>query len=148
MTDFQPADPNWEENCRAFFERQEINRTFGISMPVLRPGYCELDMPFDRRFTQQDGVLQAGVPAVLGDNAGGYAGLSLFPPGSNILAVEFKINLLAPGRGERFRACARVVKTGRTLTVNDIEVFAIDGETRKLIAKMQQTAIRVDQRPG
>jgi len=148
MSELKPADPNWEENCRAFFERQEINRTFGITMPVLRPGYCELEMPFDRRFTQQDGVLQAGVPAVLGDNAGGYAGLSLFPAGSNILAVEFKINLLAPGRGQRFQACARVVKTGRTLTVNDIEVFAIEGETRKLIAKMQQTAIRVDIRPA
>lgn len=148
MSPFQPANPDWDGYCRAHFERQEINRTFAISMPVLEPGYCELEMPFDRRFTQQDGVLQAGVPGVLGDNAGGYAGLSLFPAGSNILAVEFKINLLSPGLGERFRACAQVVKTGRTLTVNDIEVFAFQGDSKKLIAKMQQTAFRIDQPIG
>jgi uncharacterized protein (TIGR00369 family) len=146
MTAFEPADADWEARCRAHFDRQEIHRTMGIVLTALAPGYCELEMPFDRRFTQQDGVLQAGVPAVLADNAGGYAGLSLYPAGSDVLAVEFKINFLSPGIGDRIRACARVVKNGRTLCVNEVDVFAVVGDGTKPIAKMQQTVIRVERR--
>ena len=144
MTVFEPADAHWQARCHAHFARQAINATMGIELTVLRPGYCELEMPFDRRFTQQDGVLQAGVPAVLADNAGAYAGLGLYPEGSDLMAVEFKINLLSPGIGDRIRACAQVVKSGRTLCVNDIDIYALTGGTAKLIAKMQQTVIRVD----
>ena len=144
MTAFEPADADWQARCHAHFARQAINATMGIELTVLRPGYCELEMPFDRRFTQQDGVLQAGVPAVLADNAGAYAGLGLYPEGSDLMAVEFKINLLSPGIGDRIRACARVVKNGRTLCVNDIDIYAIAGDDAKLIAKMQQTVIRVE----
>ena len=92
MTDFTPEDPNWEARCRAAFENTAILSTLSIRLAVLRPGYCELEMPFDPRLTQQDGVLQAGVPAVLADSAGGFAAYSLYPADSNILAVEFKIN--------------------------------------------------------
>jgi uncharacterized protein (TIGR00369 family) len=144
MTDFTPADPDWEARCHAHFARQAIHHTMGIALTALRPGYCELEMPFDPRFTQQDGVLQAGVPAVLADNAGGYAGLSLYPAGSDVLAVEFKINFLSPGIGDRIRACAQVIKNGRTLCVNEVDVFAITGDKTKLIARMQQTTIRVE----
>jgi uncharacterized protein (TIGR00369 family) len=144
MTEFQPADADWEARCRAHFARQRIMQTLHCALTVLRPGYCELEMPFDPAYTQQDGVLQAGVPAILGDNAGGYAAYSLYPPGANILAVEFKINFLAPGKGDRIRACARVVKNGRTLCVNDIDIYAVTDGKAKPIAKMQQTGMRVD----
>ncbi len=41
------------------------------------------------------GVITAGL-----DNACGIAAFTLMPEGSDILAVEFKTNLLAPARGE------------------------------------------------
>ena len=146
MTDFIPEDPNWEARCRTAFENTAILSTLSIRLAVLRPGYCELEMPFDPRLTQQDGVLQAGVPAVLADSAGGFAAYSLYPADSNILAVEFKINFLAPGIGDVIRACARVIKNGRTLCVNEIDVFAVTAGTTRHIARMQQTGIRIDGR--
>ena len=38
------------------------------------------------------------------------------PAGADILTVEFKTNLLAPARGERFFFRGIVIKPGRTLT--------------------------------
>ncbi len=143
MSDPIPADPDFEARCRASFARQAIMTTFGCTLTVVRPGHAEIEMPFRPDLTQQTGSLQAGVMAVLGDNAGGYAGLSLYPPGFEIVAVEFKINFLSPGLGEVIRAVGRVIKNGRTLSVMDVDVFGVTGGREKLIAKMQQTAMRV-----
>lgn len=144
---FAPFDEHYEARCRVLFDRQPIMKTLGCRLAVVRPGYAELEMPFDPAFTQQTGAFQAGVMAILGDNAGGFAGYSLFPPNADILAVEFKINFLAPGIGDLLRAVGRVVKPGRTLTVCDVEIYGITAGVPKLCAKMQQTAMRVDRKP-
>ena len=39
-----------------------------------------------------------GMVSTLADNAGGYAALSLMPAGAEVLAVEFKINLMSPAK--------------------------------------------------
>jgi acyl-coenzyme A thioesterase PaaI-like protein len=69
------------------------------------------------------------------------------PPESEVLAVEFKVNLLRPAKGELFVACAEVIKPGRTLTVVRADVFAIN-EERQLIATMQGTMMRLPRRSG
>jgi acyl-coenzyme A thioesterase PaaI-like protein len=61
--------------------------------------------------------------------------------------VEYKINLLAPGRGEEAIARARVVRAGRTLTVCQVEVFAVKDGAENLCATMQQTVMRLADRP-
>ncbi|HLJ18830.1 MAG TPA: PaaI family thioesterase, partial [Stellaceae bacterium] len=91
--------------------------------------------------------LHAGVTSAIADSAGGYAGYSLFPAGSSVLTVEFKINLLAPAAGERFIALGEVMKPGRTLTICRLEVSAIEGEQRTLIALGQQTLICLPDQP-
>jgi acyl-coenzyme A thioesterase PaaI-like protein len=53
--------------------------------------------------------------------------------------VEFKLNLLAPARGERLVARARVVRPGRTLTVCACDVVAVDGRGEKLVATLLGT---------
>ena len=61
------------------------------------------------------------------------------PPGSDILTVEFKTNLLAPAKGERFAFRATVVKPGRTLTVCEGRAFAEHDGKESLIATMTGT---------
>jgi acyl-coenzyme A thioesterase PaaI-like protein len=56
-----------------------------------------------------------------------------------VLAVEFKINLLAPARGGL--ACGRVLRPGRTLTVCQADVFTTGASERALIATMLSTII-------
>lgn len=77
----------------------------------------------------------------MADSANGYAAYTLAPAGTDVLAVEFKINLLAPARGERFLACGRVLRPGRTLTVCLADLFAIAGAERTPIATMLSTII-------
>ncbi|MCG5242997.1 PaaI family thioesterase [Azospirillum doebereinerae] len=138
---FEPRDPDWEARCLASFEKQPICKTLGIELTGVEPGFCEMRIPFRADLTQQHGFFHAGMVSMLADNAGGYAAYSLMPAGAEVLAVEFKINLMAPAKGDVMVARARVVKSGRTLTVCQIEVAMIDGGVEKDCALMQQTTI-------
>jgi acyl-coenzyme A thioesterase PaaI-like protein len=68
------------------------------------------------------------------------------PPGSDILTVEFKTNLLAPAKGERFAFRAHVVKPGRTLTVCEARAFAQADGAESLIATMTGTLMALPRR--
>jgi uncharacterized protein (TIGR00369 family) len=99
---FQPKDPNFADRVRASFARQRMMQTLGVEIAQLAPGEIELAMPYGVAFTQQHGFIHAGVMATVLDSACGYAAYSLMPADAAVLTVEFKINLLAPAKGERF----------------------------------------------
>jgi len=131
MTSFEPSDPAYAERVRASFERQRVMRTIGAELTLVEPGLVEIELPYRADLTQQHGFLHAGISTTIADSAGGYAAYTLMPAGSSILAIEFKVNLVAPAKGERFLAQGRVVRSGRTISVAEIEVFAISGDDRK-----------------
>lgn len=147
MSPFQPRDPAYESRVRDSFARQALMRTIGAELARVEPGRVEIALPYRDDLTQQHGYLHAGITSTIADSAGGYAGYSLFPAGSSVLTVEFKINLLAPAAGERFIAVGEVVKPGRTLTICRLEVSALRGEQRTLIAMGQQTLICLEGTP-
>jgi uncharacterized protein (TIGR00369 family) len=134
-------NPAYADAVRANLARQAHMATLGAELVHVAPGEVDLRAPFALRFTQQNGFWHAGAIASLADSANGYAAFTLAPPGTDVLAVEFKINLLAPARGEHFLACGRVVRPGRTLTVCLAEVFALAGAERTPIATMLSTII-------
>jgi len=123
---FQPKDPNFADRVRASFARQRMMQTLGVEITRLAPGEIELAMPYEAAFTQQHGFIHAGIMATVLDSACGYAAFSLMPTDAAVLTVEFKTNLLAPAKGERFLFRAHVVKPGRTLTVCDGQAFALE----------------------
>lgn len=141
MTDFAFSNPDFETRVRDSFAKQGMLTALGGTLGRVRPGEVHLLAPFDSRFTQQDGFLHAGVVTTLMDSACGYAAFSLMPSDSRVLSVEFKVNLLAPARGERFRAEGRVIKSGRTLTVCEGKLFSISNGKETLCAIMQATMI-------
>ena len=61
------------------------------------------------------------------------------PAQADILTVEFKINLLAPAKGQTFRFVGNVVKPGRTLVVSEGHAYASNDGREKLIATMSAT---------
>jgi len=147
MALFQPRDPDYEARVRDSFGRQALMRTIGARLGRIEPGRVEIELPFRGDLTQQHGYLHAGITSTIADSAGGYAGFSLFPAGSSVLTVEFKINLTAPAAGERFLAIGQVLKPGRTLTICNLEVLAITGEQRLTVALGQQTLMCLEGRP-
>jgi uncharacterized protein (TIGR00369 family) len=122
--------------------------TLGARLTSVVPGEVTIELPFHSEFTQQHGYLHAGVIAAIADSSCGYAALSLMAPGAAVLSVEFKINLLAPAAGERFRAVGRVIRAGRTLTVCNAEARALRGTAETQIAAMQATMIALQDRGG
>jgi uncharacterized protein (TIGR00369 family) len=146
---FQPKDPNFDQRVRASFARQGAMASLGIEIARLDPGEIELAMPYGAAFTQQHGFIHAGIITTGLDSACGYAAYSLMPPDAEVLTVEFKTNLLAPAKGERFLFRAHVVKPGRTLTVCEAQAFALQsGAAERLIATMTGTLMALYERPG
>ena len=141
-------DADFDARVRASFARQEFMATLGATIVSIAPGEVVLEVPHRADLTQQHGTLHAGVIAAVADSACGYAAFTLMPKDHAVLSVEFKTNLLAPARGERFRATARVVRAGRTLTVCTAEVVAVEGGRETLVALMQATMIGLENRPG
>jgi uncharacterized protein (TIGR00369 family) len=136
-----PENPQYDAAVRESFARQTLMATMGVTVARVAPGEVDLELPHSPAFCQQNGYLHAGATASLADSANGYAAYTLAPIGTDVLAVEFKINLLAPARGARYIARGRVVRPGRTLTVCLAEVFALDGASETMVATMLSTII-------
>jgi uncharacterized protein (TIGR00369 family) len=144
---FQAVDPNFEARVRDSFARQPAMRLIGASMTRLEPGYCEIELPYREDLTQQHGLFHGGFVSAIADTAGGYAAYTLFPAEDSILTVEYKINLLAPGAGDKLLASARVRKAGKTLTICELEVIAVKQDRQTLCACGLATLIRLAARP-
>mgnify|MGYP006176342695 CR=1 FL=1 len=132
-----------EARIRQSFARQGAMETLGASLSRVSPGVVEIELEYDRKLTQQHGFLHAGMVATALDSACGYAGFTLMAEDAAVLTIEFKINLLAPAKGERFRMEGRVIKPGRTITVCEGRAFAIEGSQEKLVATMGCTLMAV-----
>jgi len=131
------------DDVRDSLHSQSFMSLIGAEATAIDPGRVVIEMPYRADLCQQNGFVHAGVIASIGDSACGYAALTLMPDDSDVLSVEFKVNLLAPARGDRFRATADVVRPGRTLTVVQAQVLAItEGQPDALVAMMQATMIR------
>ena len=140
---FEPQDAAYAQRVRDSFALQGAMGTIGASLGAIAPGTVEILLDWAPGLTQQHGFLHAGMVATALDSACGYAGFTLMPAGAGVLTIEFKVNLLAPARGQRFRMVGQVVKPGRTITVCEGRAFAIDGNQEKLIATMGCTLMAV-----
>ncbi len=143
MSGFQVQDPDYEARVRKTFAGQLALATLGITLAKVEPGTLELRMPYDAKFSQQNSFLHGGVVSAGLDTACGLASYTLMPAAADILTVKFKINLLAPAKGQTFRFVGRVVKPGRTLVIAEGHAFAIDGDREKLIATMSATMMTI-----
>ena len=136
---FEPRDPDWEAKVSASFARQGVMGFIGAELTELKPGWCEIRLPWRPELTQQHGFFHAGIIATVVDSAAGYAGFTVMPPDSSVLSVEFKLNLLAPGDGELLIATGEVIKAGKTLVITRGEAYIVKGDRTTHCATMQQT---------
>ena len=147
MTRFQPTDPSFAERVSASFGRQGIMSLIGARLLRIEPGEVSIELPFRPDLSQQHSFFHGGVTSTIADSAGGYAGFTLFPADASVLTVEFKINLLAPAKGDRLVAIGRVIKPGRTLTICSLEVDVFDGPRATPCAYGLQTLMCMPGRP-
>jgi uncharacterized protein (TIGR00369 family) len=137
----QLRNASFADEITQSFAKQTIMGLIGAELTRVEPGIVEITLPYRADLAQQHGYLHAGIVTTIADSACGYAAYSLMPSNSEVLSVEFKVNLLRPAKGDMFSAVAEVVKSGKTLTVVRADVFAIDEDRRDLIATMLGTMI-------
>src|SRR5947209_8890440 len=136
---FEPADPNFAERVRDSFSRQAFMRYLDASLTRIEPGHCEIRMPFRPELTQQHGFFHAGATAAIVDSACGYASFGLMPADASVLTVEYKINLLSPGRGDVMVARGHVIRNGRTLKICRGEAFGVTNGEETLCVESLST---------
>ena len=135
MTDFVPRDTDFEARVRASFARQKAMDLIGARLTVVEPGYTEVALAYRDDLTQQKAYIHGGILGMIADSACGYAAYSLMPASVSLVTVEYKINILAPAKGDVV-ARGQVIRPGRTLTVTRAEVHDANGTH---VASMQQT---------
>lgn len=144
MTSRIIRNPDFASTVRGSFAQQGLMAHIGAQMTRVEPGQVEIEVPFRAELTQQHGFFHGGITAAIADSACGYSALTLMAPGYEVLSVEFKINLLAPALGERLVARGRVVKSGRTISVCQGDVYAVASGQETHCALMTATMMRVD----
>ena len=141
---FTPKSEEYAERVTKSFAKQGVMDLFGACINSIQPGEVILELDFSQKLTQQHGFLHAGVITTMMDSAAGYAAFSLMPDNASVLTVEFKTNLMAPAKGERFRFIGSVVKPGRTITFAEAIALAIDSTGgEKKIATLSATMMAI-----
>lgn len=143
MSDFKPRDPHYERRIRDSFSRQAFMETIGATLDRVEPGRVDIGASFQPHITQQHGFIHGGVVGAIADSAAGYAAYSLMDAEDSVLTVEYKLNLLAPAKGEGLLARAEVMRPGRTLTIVRSDVSAVEAGEEKLCATAIVTLIRM-----
>ncbi len=137
------TDKQIVEKISTSFARQSMMTTLGASLDTVEPGHVTITAPIVAGAQQQHGFAHAGLTFALGDSAAGYSALSVMPSDAEVLTAEMKINLLAPGKGDRLIAIGRVIKPGRRLIVAASDVYAEEAGERTLIATLMGTLVPV-----
>jgi uncharacterized protein (TIGR00369 family) len=131
-----------EARVRESFALQGLMQTLSAQVTRVGAGEVEIVMPVSSAISQQHGFVHAAAVTAIMDSACGYAALSLMPKNSDVLAVEFKVNFVAPAIGSSIRAIGTVIKAGKTITLTSANAYAISSNGEKLVAVMQATMIR------
>src|SRR5437867_3659579 len=143
MRTFEPQNLDFESAVQESFDRLTLMKTIGATLQRVSPGEVDIALRFRNDLTQHHGFMAAAVLTAVADVACGYAAMTPMPPGSSVLAIEYKANFLAPARGEKLLARVRVIRPSRTVTVCSSDVVAVDGGHEKLVATLPATMMRV-----
>lgn len=146
MVDEVTFEVETDARIRKSFGRHSMLSSIGAGLVSVERGRVTVECPVGEGYRQQQGFAHAGLVFTLGDTAAGYAALTVMPAGVEVMTVEMKINLLAPGTAHLV-AEGRVIRPGRRLVVVAADVWSVDEAGHRLhVAVMQGTMIPVD--PG
>lgn len=143
MEKFDAKDPNYAIKVAESFNSQAVMKTINASLSRIEPGKVTIELKYSPEITQQHGFVHAGIVSTVVDSACGYAALTLMPEGAGVLTIEFKVNLLAPAKGDVFKATGIVRKPGKTIIVTEGELTTYKGTEENVVATMVATMMCV-----
>ncbi len=143
MPSFRIQNPLFESEIRQSFANQSFMTSIGAELMSVSAGSVKIALPFRDDLLQHHGYLHGAVIAAIVDTACGYSALTLMPPDSTVLTVEYKVNFMSPAEGDRIVARGQVVKPGRNLTVCSGEAVTMAGGSEIVVAVLMATMVRV-----
>ncbi len=123
MAALEPGRPDYLEATRDLLERMPFAKELGMVLDVIEPGRVSGKLARRLEWTQQHGVLHAGVVVGLADQVAGMAAFTLLPEGADIVSVNFAVSMLRPADAPVVFAEGWVVKAGRRLIFTAARVF-------------------------
>jgi uncharacterized protein (TIGR00369 family) len=123
---FVVRDPNYVARVKDAFSRQGFLRHIDVRVEEIAPGRCVIAADFRNELAQQNGFFHGGLLGTIADAAGAGSAATLIEAQQWLLTAEYKINFLNPARGPRLRAVGEVVRAGRSLTVSQVNLYAVD----------------------
>jgi uncharacterized protein (TIGR00369 family) len=133
------SDGDFRDRIKASFANQGAMALIGAELTRIQHGSVEIELSYRPELTQQHGFLHAGVISAALDSACTYAAYTMIEADVSILTIEFKVNLLSPGKGDRFLFRGEITKPGSNIIVADGRAYAIGDGPAKLIASMTGT---------
>lgn len=129
--EFAPID----EAIRKALAAQGFMQLVGAKIDMLAPGRAVMSLERRDEVLQQHGFFHGGTVAFLIDNATTTAaGTTIDRNTHTCLTAEYKLNFIAPGKGERLVCEAMVIKPGRRLAVVEAKVYSHEGDKVALTA--------------
>lgn len=126
------------------FDRQGFMKVIGAKLHEVSKGECTIVLPYSEKITQQQDTFHGGAIGAIADIAAGYAGLTVAPPNSEVVTVEYKINFLASLKGGTLLAKGKVIKAGKRLIITEARVFHhYDDGKETICAVLQQTLVPI-----
>lgn len=129
------------EHGQRILDAQPFSKLVGVEIDSFEPGRIALRLPLRPDHMQHLGIVHGGVTATLADMAIAFAGGSRL---GNVVTLEFKLNLIRPGRGEAMLARGEVLSLGRRQAVCRAEIYSVEDGEEKLCAAAQGTMAKVE----
>ncbi|MHB8508631.1 MAG: PaaI family thioesterase [Candidatus Dormibacteria bacterium] len=150
---FRPENPTWEEPTRgdypdprllalsgadlmlAFTDGRilppNIHHLTGLVYEESGPGYARFTMPASPWLLPPQGVVSGATLALLADAPLGCAGQTMMPAATPYTTAELSLSFLRPvlADGGRLTGVGRVVHSGRTVVMTEIEITDALGHT-------------------
>ncbi len=118
------VEPEYEKTVREIFRRQAFINFIGAEISCVLPGFCSLQLKYREELTRDPLCFHPGVIGSLAESAGQIAALTILPADSSLVTTEYKLNLLAAAQGNMLIVHAKIVKSGKTMTVCTSEIYA------------------------
>ncbi|GBF06392.1 hypothetical protein DAERI_080183 [Deinococcus aerius] len=133
------------ERLRLAAETSGFTRFMGTRLKRLEAGLAEIELDLRPDLTQHHGAAHGAVVGYLADTVSAWAASTL---AGDVVTSEYKLNLLAPARGEVLWARGEVLRAGRRQVVVRAEVYARSGGEDTLVAAALASITPVGGRPS
>jgi uncharacterized protein (TIGR00369 family) len=148
MPQFPTRNPDFRAAVERYVSAQSYLALIGVALNRVEPGLAEYRLPYRDDIGQQDGFFHGGVIGGIAEGVMGAAAFTLVAAGANVVGAEYKVNLLAPGRGPALLARGTVVKPGRRLIVCRADVLALGEDGSETLCAIAQGTMAVVEPPA